>query len=386
MTRELLSLDFYGNEIMAVLMTQDDQTNTLRVRRALRKPCVSFAGALVRDMQGAQEELCGIFNEMAQYTQGALSVVVGLRGHFLSFKRASGFESVSTRNHLVGAREMDAALHNSVPTTLPDTLEVVDILPQSYSIDGNVGIINPRGMAGFTLEVETFLSLALASHIKTLTNVLAECECTDFQILPAVIAQADQLVTPGEKQTNTLLLDIGQTRTSAAMFYQGTLVEAWEIPLGQNRLVHAVADLLQNDEETALNVLKTYEPGTDELIDEVLEKANEDLLQAIKKELLESSLLYLQHPSPQVVLCGIAADKQMLKRCKQILGARKARLAAADNLINDCGEANTPAYAGAIALVSHALQREEQELGISQEKPAGLLDGLLDKLGLNELF
>ncbi len=386
MTRELLSLDFYGNEIVAALLAQDEKTNTLRVRRALCKPCSSFAGALVRDMQGAQEELCAIFNEMATHAQGALSVVVGLRGHFLSFKRSSGFESVATRNHLIGTREMDAALHNSVPTTLPDTLEVVDVLPQSYSIDGNVGIINPRGMAGFTLEVETFLSLALATHLKTLTNVLTACECADFQILPSIIAQADQLINASEKQTNTLLLDIGQTRTSAAMYYQGALVEAWEIPFGLNRLARAVADVLQNDEETALDVLRTYEPGTDELIDEVLETANADLLQAIKKELLESSLLYLQHPSPQMVLCGTAADKKMIKRCKQIFGARKIRLAAAENLVNDCGEANGQTYAGAIALVSHALLREEQELGVAQEKPAGIIDGLLDKLGLNELF
>lgn len=385
MTREFLSLDFYGNEIVAALIAQDEKTETLRVRRALRKPCTSFTGALVRDMQGAQEELCAIFGEMSQHAQGALSVVIGLRGHFLSFKRSSGFESVATRNHLIGPREMETALHNSVPTTLSDTLEVVDVLPQSYSIDGNVGIINPRGMAGFTLEVETFLSLALATHLKTLSNVLTACECTDFQILPAIIAQADQLVGANEKQAGALLVDIGQTRTSAALYYQGTLVEAWEMPLGQNRLAKAVADVLQNDEETAHEVLKTYEPGTDDLIDDVLETANMELLQAIKKEVLLSSF-YSQHPLQYLVLCGTAADKKMLKRAKPVFGARKVRLVAADNLVNDCGEANSPVYSGAISLVTHALLREEEELGITQEKPAGIIDGLLDKLGLNELF
>lgn len=385
MTRDLLSLDFYGNEIIAVLLTQDDETDTLRVRHAWRKPCKAFAGAFVLDKEAAQRELTAVFDEMAEHTDGALSVIIGVRGNFLSFKRASGFESVSTRNRIIGTHEIEAALHNSIPTTLSDTLDVIDVLPQSFTIDGNTGIVNPRGLVGFTLEVETFLTLALSTHLQNLTNVFQACECSEFQILPSVIAQGDQLLSAPEKESGALLLDIGQSRTSAVMYHKGALVEAWELPFGQNRLAQAVADLLQNDVETALDVLKTYEPGTDEIIDDVLDEANLKLLQALKKELLQS-LIYLQHPSAQLVLCGAAAGKKLLKVCKKVFGARKVRLSAADELLTDAGEANSPIYSGALAVATHALSREVQDLGITQEKPAGLLDGLLDKLGLNELF
>lgn len=385
MTREVLSLDFYGNEIIAALVSLDEETDTLRLRHALRKPCKAFCGAFVRDMEGATRELSGVFAEIADYAANSLTVIIGLRGNFLSYKRSSGFESVSSRNRLIGTREIDAALHNSISTHLNDTLEVLDVLPQAYTIDGNIGITNPRGMSGFTLEVETFLSLALSTHVKTLTSVLNHCGCNDFQILPAVIAQGDVLVKEDEKQAGALLLDIGQTRTSAVMYHKGTLVEAWELDFGQDRLAQAVADVLQNDLETAQEVLQTYEPGTDEIVDDVLEEANTQLLHAIKKELLQS-LMYLQHPSPQLVLGGVAADKKMLKTCKKIFAARKARLCNTDDLLTDYGNANHPVYAGALALIAHALTREAQALGITQEKPAGLLDGLLDKLGLSELF
>ncbi len=385
MTRNLLSLDFYGNEICAALLTQDEETNTLRVRHAWRKPCKAFAGAFVRDRDAAQRELTAVFDETAEYTDDALTVIVGIRGNFLSFKRASGFESVSTRGRVIGTHEIEAALHNSIPTTLSDTLEVIDVLPQSYTIDGNIGIVNPRGLAGCTLEVETFLSLALSTHLQNLTNAFQACECTEFQLLPSIIAQGDQLITAPEKESGALLLDIGLTRTSAVMYHRGTLVEAWELAFGQNRLAEAVADLLQNDLETAQEVLKTYTPGTDEIVDDVLEEANLKLLGEIKKELLQS-LIYLQHPSTQLVLCGAAADKKLLKECKKVFGARKVRLGSAEDLLTDCGEANTPLYTGTLALVTHALSREVQDLGLTQEKSSGLLDGLLDKLGLNELF
>ena len=385
MTREFLSIDFYGNELVAALAVFDEETDSLRLRHALRRPSRAFAGAFVRDMESARRELTALFDEFASYASNQLSVVVGLRGSFLSFKRSSGFQSVSARNRIIGTHDLEAALQNSIPTTLSDTLEVIDVLPQTYTIDGNTGIINPRGMSGFTLEVETFLSLALITHLHTLHDVLTSCECSEYQVLPSVVAMGDRLVLPEEKQAGTLLLDIGQSATSALMYYKGALVEAWELPFGKDRLAEAVADVLQNDVETAKEVLKTYEPGTDEIVDDVLEEAAEQLLVSIKKELLQS-LLYLQHPSPQLVLCGAAANKALVKACKKAFGARKARLACADDLMTDCSAADHPAYAGALSLISHALLREAQEMGVTQEKSAGLLDGLLDKLGINQLF
>ena len=381
MTREFLSLDFYGNEILAALAAYDEDTDSLRVRYTLRRPCKSFAGSLVRDMDGARQELSAVFEEISEYVSNSLSVVVGLRGSFLSFKRSSGFESVSSRNRIIGTREIEAALHNSIPTTLSDTLEVIDVLPQSYTIDGNIGITNPKGMYGITLEVETFLSVAVATHLNTLNQVLSDCQCNEYQVLPSIVAMGAQLFKPEEQQAGALLLDVGQSATSALMYHKGALVEAWELPFGKDRLAQAVADVLQNDLETAKEVLKNYEPGTDEIVDEVLEEASADLLISIKKELLQS-LMYLQHPPTQLILCGAAADKALVKACKKAFGARKARLVATEDLMTDCGNADHPVYAGALSLINHALLREVHEMSVTQEKSVGLLDGLLDKLGI----
>ncbi len=385
MTREFLAIDFYGNELIAVIAVFDDETDSLRVRHALRRPCKSFSGAFVRDMEGAKQELAAVFEEIAEYTSNSLSVVVGLRGSFLSFKRSSGFHSIASRNRIIGMHEIEAALQNSVPTTLSDTLHVLDILPQSYTVDGNIGIINPKGMSGFTLEVETFLSLAVVTHLNTLDSVFSACGCREYLPLPSIIAQGDQLIRPEEQQAGCLLLDIGQNLSSALMYHKGSLVEAWEIPFGKDRIAEALAELLQNDLDTARDVLKTYEPGTDEIIDEVLEDASGKLLVSIKKELLQS-LIYLQHPSSQLILCGSAANKTLLKACKNTFNARKARLAAPENLVTDCGDADQPSYAGALSLISNALLRESHELGATPEKSTGIIDGLLDKLGINELF
>ncbi len=384
MNRNILSLDFYGGEITAALAAQDDETDTLRIRHILRRPCRSFSGAFVRDMQGAQEELGKVFAEVAEYVSFNPSVVVGLRGSFLSFKRESGFQSVESRNHVIGEREIEAAAKNSVPVNLSDTLEVVDILPQSYTIDGNFGITNPKGMYGSTLEVETFLSFALASHLNNLNSVLAACECPDYQVLPSSVAIAETLLTPDEKQAGTLMLDVSGNLSSALWYYKGTLMDGLEISFGTDKLAEAVGDLLQNDTETAREILREYEPGDDPIMDDVLEDAETRLADALVKELCQS-LFFLKYPPVRLVLCGPGANKILLKTLKKSLGLRKARIGAFENLIADC-PADNPAYCGALALIRHALDRENQQMGVAKAKEPSLLDGILDKLGLSELF
>ena len=383
MSQAILSLDFYGNEIIAALASFDEETATLRLRHVFRQPCRAFSGALVRDMDTARTELGELFSKLNQFSLSNPSVIVGLRGPFLSYKRSSGFQSIDSRNRTVGNREIDAAIHNSVPTSLSETLEVVDILPQTYTIDGNVGILNPKGMSGFTLEVETFLSCALSSHLQTLHTVLKDCGCEDYQELPSIIALGEMLVKPDEKASGTLLLDIGTTHTSAILYQKGNLVDAWELTLGQETLVEIVADLLQNDLPTVRQLLTEYTPGSDEIMDEVLEDAQMKLLEKLKKELLQSSLCYLKHPSANLVLCGTMTDKPFQKLVKKIFNLRKMRVGTADHFMTDCSD-DSPSSAGAVSLLLHSLEREQVQPSVQSVQKQGLLSGLFNKF--NQLF
>ncbi len=379
MTRNLLSLDFYGNELIAALAGLDEKTGVLQLRRVVRRTSRFLTGGRVSAREEAQQDVHDLLTAIAPEGLKKTPVVAGLRGSWLSFKRSSGFASASRRNHPISAVDVENALRNSVPTTLSDDTEVIDILPQAYTIDGNTGITNPVGLPGFTLEVETFLSLVPSVQLTLLTHLIEACGCEDFQLYASSVAQGHQLLSAAEKQAGTLLLDIGETSSSAAMYHKGTLVEAWEIPAGEECLARAVADLLQNDVATAKEVLKTYEPGTDEMIDDALTQAHTKLISTLQRT-LQQTVLYVKHPPVQLVLSGQAAGKALLKICKQILGVRKARLAAATALIKKSSDAAAPIYAGALSLLSYLVARENNDVDTSAS--AGLLDTLFDKLGL----
>ncbi|MBP5429994.1 MAG: hypothetical protein J6Y25_03825 [Elusimicrobiaceae bacterium] len=379
MNRDILSLDFYGEGITAALASLDERTDTLRIRHIVRQPCRALSGAFVRDISGARDALSHVLTEMDPYMQGSVSVVVGVRGSFLSFRRGTGFINPAARNHIIHESDIEEVIHASLPSNLSESLEVVDIYPQSYTIDDQAGVIDPCGMQGYCLEAQTFISLGVGSHLANLNHVLSACGCEDYLLLPTVLALGETVLTPTEKAATALLVDIGESGTSALLYHKDMLLEAWELPCSLEQTAEEVADLLQNDIATARQLLRTYEP--DPVMDELLEDACAPMVQALHKELVHS-LNYIQHPPTHLILCGQGANTVFLRVLKNKLATRKARLCSFDHLIADC-DADLPVYNGALALLDHALTREQNQLGVAQVKQEGILGKLFSKFGLN---
>ncbi|MBR5151352.1 MAG: hypothetical protein IKW71_00765, partial [Elusimicrobiaceae bacterium] len=259
MSRDILALDFYGEALIAALASLDENTDTLRIRHILRQPSQSFAGAFVRDLNGAREELSRVFAQKAEYAERTPSVIIGVRGNFLSFRHSTGFTYTESRSRIIRERDIDNAIHESLPKDLDDSLEVLDVLPLSYIIDDQPGAKDPVGMYGYCLGAETFISFGVRTHLINLKSALESCGCEDFQWLPSSIALGETALSAHEKNS-TLLLDMGENSTSAVLYHKNSLLEAWEIPFGLDRIAQGIADQLQNDYPTALEVLRNYEP------------------------------------------------------------------------------------------------------------------------------
>ena len=378
MSRDILALDFYGKTIIAALASLDENTDTLRIRHVVHHRSDAFMGAFVRERSNAQDELSQVFAQMSEYTERTPSVIIGVRGSFLSFRHSTGFTFTESRNRIIRESDIDNAIHESFPKDLDESLEPIDILPLSYTIDDQPGATDPIGMYGYCLGVETFISYAVRTHLINLKSVLNACGCEDFQWLPSSIALGEMALTSSEK-SSSLLIDLAEDSTSALLYHKNSLLNAWEIPFGLDRIAEGIADQLQNDYPTALEVLRNYEP--DPVMDEVLEEAAQPVLKALHKEFVQS-LPYIQHPPTQLILCGQGAVPVLQKALKNTLSTRKARLCTFDKLISDCS-VDFPKYDGVLALLQYAVMREQNQLGTTLAKEEGLLGKLFGKLGFN---
>ncbi len=385
MSQNFIALDFGSGQITSVLTIYDENTGTCRVRHALHEKCSSVSACYVLDFQKTVQSLIRLLGQMNEYISFTPTVVVGLRGNFLSFRRCGGFLPIADSSGLIKDKDVRLVLDQSIPPDLPENLEVVDLLPQSYSVDGKTGIQNPVGLVGNCLEAETFVSLGLSSHLKNLSRVLAAAGCEDFEAVPTVLALCENLIKPEEKQTGVLLLDIGGANSSAAIYHKGMLEDALELSIGAEYIVQEVADILQNDLKSTQALLKEYAYGDDEIMDEVLDDAAHKLIKQIQKE-LRQSLSYIKYGAPQAVLTGGGANLAIKNAVKSVLGPRRVRLAAHDDMIADSEDLLSPSYTSALSLALYSQKHGGASAAASsslRSKAAGLFEQMLAKLGLN---
>ncbi len=384
MSQNFIALDFGSGQISGVLTVYDEDTGTCRVRHAARVICPAVSACYVLDFQAASAAVRRLLEQLGEYAAFTPTVAVGLRGDFLSFRRVGGCQSVEGRNHVITARDVQSALDSAVPANLDENLEVVDLRPQTFTIDGKSGVQNPVGLASFFLEAEAFLSVGLKTHLTNLNRVMAAAGCEDFEAVPTVLALCESLVKPEEKKSGVLLLDIGAANSSAALYHKGLLEDAREISFGADVILQEVAEVLQNDLDGARRALKGYNYGDDEIMDDVLDEAARKLMLKIQTE-LRQSLPYIKYAPAQAVLSGGGAGLPVKNAAKSVLGLRRARIAAHDDLISDGEDLLAPQYTSALSLALYSQKHggRAESASSAREKAAGFLDRMLAKLGLN---
>ena len=381
MEETFLALDFGSGQISAVLSIYDDHTDTCRVRLSTRKSCPSVSACYILDFDKTVNTLTELLAEVSEYAKFTPTLVVGLRGDFVSFCRCNGDLALNA-NSFITQKEINAVLDESLPKTFSEDMEVVPLLPQRFLLDGQERA-NPQGLTGNWLEADCFASGVLSSHLTNLNRVLAAVGYEDCLFIPTILTLCDTLIKPEEKQGRTLLLDIGGQYSAAALFHKGILEGAWEIPLGAEQITQEVADVLQIDLSEAQKMLKDYEYGEDEVMDDVLDEAARTLVNKLHRELVQA-LPYIKYPPQQAVLTGGGANLALRNALKNVLGVRRVRLASHDGLIADSEDMLAPAYTSALSLSLYSQQHGSQ----LRENPArcaakGLIDKLLTKFGFN---
>ena len=385
MNRTIVALDFYGKGICAAVALFDTEQGSVSVTRLERFETPHLQDGQVSDLASAQDELNYVLGELSPNMGLSPKIVLGLRGPMLSFKRSSGFKTTDARNCIIRESSIKEAISNAIPAHLGPEKQIVHVWPQSFVLEGQYRTQNPLGRQGITLEAETFISFADTAYLSDLKAILGGANITPDTILASAVPVAQQLPSETEKQNRTLILDIGDTSTSALIYHKGLLVEGKTFAFGHNFVVRQFADLLQNDIAEAQAELEKYKdkPEPDEVTEDLIEDATAALLEKIHKELSAASVYYVQNPPVNLILtgCGITAFTAPI--AKEIFPMRKVRTSFLDTSdINP--EADLGQFTGVLALLYHILQLSEPLKSTSAENAKeGFLEKWLGKLGLS---
>lgn len=160
---------------------------------------------------------------------------------------------VSIAGHEIGDADLRRILDpQGLVESEPSNSEVIHTIPVGYSIDGNKGIRDPRGMYGERLGVNMHIISANSGPIRNLETAIARCHLGIESKVLGAYASALACVVEDERQMGVTCVDMGGGTTSIAVFFDGELVHTDSIPVGgqhvSNDIARGLATSLQHAE------------------------------------------------------------------------------------------------------------------------------------------
>ncbi len=244
------------------------------------------AEASVRAAVGAAEEMAGA---------NVNAVNVALSGPV--FKSRLVAYDIGISGHEIGDQDLRKILDaNRLASELPEDQEIVHSIPVGYSIDGNRGVRDPRGMFGDRLGVNLHVVTASINAIRNIDTCLHRCHLEVEGRVVAPYASALSALVEDEMKLGVTLIDMGGGTTSIAVFFDGELVHADCIPIGGASVTNDIARGLSTPVQHAERMKTLY--------GNCMPSPSDDL-EVIKVPLIGEEQTGETNPVPRSMLVGI---------------------------------------------------------------------------------
>ena len=307
---------------------------------------------------------------------------LSVNGTHIQSTKSDGMIAVGTHDHEV--THDDLARIEEVATTgkVPLNREVLEIVPHAYRLDGQDNIKDPVGMAGTRLEIHANIVSGLVPHIANVQKAADLAKVTAHQVVPAVLASAQAVLTESQMENGVAVIDLGGATTGVAVFEEGDLQHVAVVPFGGINVTNDIAIGLKIDPEIAEQVKLAHarlagDSASDTVeithdkaklsfdrreVDEIVEARYEEMFEAVAKELKKAGRSG-KLPSGVVLTGGGAHVQGMVAFAKTQLEIA-AKVGTPTGYAGVSEQAEQPEFAAAIGLMlSDSVAAEGQPSG-----------------------
>jgi cell division protein FtsA len=161
-------------------------------------------------------------------------VYIGIAGqHIKSFQHRGILPRDNSEVEISHAdiEEMRRSMHKM---GLPPGDKILHVIPQEYTVDNEVGIVDPIGMSGIRLEANFHIITGLVTAFNNMNRCVGRAGLNVGEMTLEPIASAQSVLTHQEMTAGVALVDMGGGTTDLTVFYEGLIRHTAVIPFGGN--------------------------------------------------------------------------------------------------------------------------------------------------------
>ena len=366
---------------------QDDQT--IRILGVGIEPSEGIKKGIIVDLAAASQAITRSV-EKAESTSGLeiTSALVSMAGAHVASVNSRG--AVAVNGNAIEQYDIAHALDQARAVAIPYDREIIHVIQRGFTVDGQDGIRNPKGMHGYRLEVEAHIITASAATGDNLRQCVgaAGVEIQQFVLNP--LASGEVVLTDQERQMGVAVCDIGGGTTDLAIYVNGDVWHTMVLAVGGNHITQDIAHGLRLSLQQAEDVKKQHGyavrtgVGSEEYFairpfgeDRPVQINRQEFAHIIEARVAEIFSLTLQEikrsgydgllPAGMVLTGGTAALAGIKRVASDVLGM-PVRTAQPENLSGLVDRLNSPAFSTGVGLLRWALTMHDQDLNIERDR------------------
>ena len=292
--------------------------------RGLKKGVVVNIDATTASIQRALEEAELMAN--CRVTE----VYTGVAGSHIRCYTSHGMVAIKEKE--VTQADIDRVVDTAKAIPIPNDQQILHIVPQGFTIDGQEDVREPLGMSGVRLEVDVHIVTGAVSAVENITKCIRRCGLTVRDVILQPLASAAAVLSEDERDLGVCLIDIGGGTSDIAVYTGGAIRHTAVIPIAGDQVTNDIAMTLRTPTKEAEELKVRFGsalrqladpndiievPGVGErgprklsrpMLAEVIEPRIEELFQFVQSEIRRSG--FEEMMSSGVVLTGGSAQLQ----------------------------------------------------------------------------
>jgi cell division protein FtsA len=176
-------------------------------------------------------------------------VYVGIAGQHIKSLQRSGERVRAKLEEEISKEDIEALIRDQRQTYIPAGDQIIDIIPQDFTVDGTTGVIDPIGMCGVKIGANFHIITGARHDIKNIIRCVERAGLKIKDIVLQPLASAAAVINDEDLEAGVAIVDIGGGTTDMAVYFDSILKHTAVIPYaGVN---------ITNDIRNGLGVLRT---------------------------------------------------------------------------------------------------------------------------------
>lgn len=274
MSETIVGLDIGTSTVRAVIgvFTENGE---LQITGVGKSPSNGLRNGAIINLEAAMSSVTDAI-EAAEMMAGheVLSVYTAIGGSQVSSMNSTGVVGVAGNGkgtQEISQRDIERVLEAAKSVPIDMARQIIHVIPQTYTIDGQKGIKSPLGNVGVRLEAEVHIVTAAVTSIQNLIRCIKRAKFDVEDIRLKTLAAAEAITTEEERDLGSIIIDLGGGSTDALVITDGAPVCSVSIPLGGATVTNDISVVRGISFESAERIKKSSGCCYEALLDEVEE-------------------------------------------------------------------------------------------------------------------